>query len=255
MRTGLPGVVFSQVLVQQEFRCGACRALGPARGSGVGPVGTLTEVFENRSVARLRSFSSSLALSAALAACADGASRGLVAPDTRPVLDLAATVGDESFPLRSSAAHGRVVSAQQTSLGTSTRGRATGRGAMTYLSSLQQYSFTATSLGGSSPTKGTMTAILLGAAVRIEIEARVDCLFTVGNQSWVSGPIDRFVLNGVDYQATVNLVARVQDNGEGAGASPDLVSPPFTGGPQACLTAPALPLLPDAVGNVQLLAR
>ena len=200
--------------------------------------------------------SSLLALCAALVACSDGvAGREIVAPDTSPMLAMSGTTGDEDFPLASTEGLADASRAPQASLRAATGGRGTGRAEMTFLSSRQTYNFTALSTGQLPAAKGMIHASIVNPRTTIEIDAGVDCLLTVGNEAWVSGPVERFVLNGREFRTRMHLVIRLQDNGEGKGDAPDLVSPPFTGGPQACLLAPMLPLMQDAVGNVQVAAR
>ena len=203
---------------------------------------------------RFRS-SSLLALCAALTACSDGvAGREIVAPETRPMFTMSANAGDEDFPLASIEGRSDLVRAPQAELRAATGGRTSGRAEMMYLSSRQTYNVTALSTGQFPAAKGQIHAAIVNPRTSIEIDASIDCMLTVGDEAWVSGPVERFVLNGVEFRTRMHLVLRLQDKGEGAETS-DLVSPPFTGGAQACLQAPTLPLLPNAVGNIQVVAR
>ena len=89
----------------------------------------------------------------------------------------------------------------------------------------------------------------------MEIDATIDCLVASGTEAWLSGPVSLFVFNGVARPATIHLLFKVQDNGEGSGAPPDLVSPPFGAGPQSCVPAPTLPTFPNAAtGRIQFFA-
>jgi hypothetical protein len=196
-----------------------------------------------------------IAVCASLAACTDGtATREIMAPDARPTFALSETAGDD-FPLASLDDRADLMRAPQANLRAATGGRVTGSAEMMYLSSRQTYDVTALSTGQAPSAKGAIHASIVNPRTTIEIDAAVDCLVTVGNEAWVSGPVERFVLNGVEFRTRMHLLVRVQDNGEGRKSASDLVSPPFTGGPQACLAAPTLPLLADATGDVQVAPR
>lgn len=213
--------------------------------------------------------SSLFILCAVLAACADGtAPRGVAAPDDGLDYSLTAPVGNEVFPLLPGAAPldpaprpsvrplgALLVGTQVMAARAETFARGSGQVDINYLSARQTYSFTAMSSGLSPGATGRLTVSIVHATYSMEIDAAVNCVITVGNEAWVSGPVERFVFNGVARAATIHLYLRLQDNGEAGSASPDLVSPPFGAGPQACLLMSALPVLPNAAGNVQLISR
>ena len=134
-------------------------------------------------------------------------------------------------------------------------GRGSGDVDIVYLDSRQTYSFTTQTDGLPPGALGTIQVSIVNVAYSMAINANVDCFFAVGNEAWVSGPVTSFVFNGVARPATIHLLFKVQDNGEGSSAPPDLVSAPFGAGPQACASAPDLPLLPNGAGTVKLIVR
>lgn len=214
--------------------------------------------------------SSLLALCAALAACADGTTRReIAAPDADPVLALTRPDGDRVFPLvlgappldlpvhRPSArpVGALLVSARPVAAQVLGGARGSGDAIMTYLSSRQMYSFTARSSTTVPSAMGTIHASIVHAAYTMEVDATIDCLVRAGTEIWMSGPVTLFVFNGVARPATIHLLFKVQDNGEGTGAPPDLVSPPFGARSLACAAVPVLPMFPNGPGGrIQMLA-
>ena len=197
-----------------------------------------------------------LALCAALAACSDGGSRReLVAPEARPSFDLSRPKGDRVFALADGGARLDIGRAAVPKLRMPLGARSLGEASIMYLDSRQTYFFAAFATGDTPAAKGVIHATITSATTNMEIDAAVDCLLTVGNQAWVSGPVRRFVFNGKELTATFDLLIRVQDSGEGRHAGPDLVSAPFGAGPQACMLARDLPMLPNEVGAIQVVAR
>jgi hypothetical protein len=78
----------------------------------------------------------------------------------------------------------------------------------------------------------------------------INCLTVVGNDAWLGGTI-----TSSDNPAVVGLeiVWRVQDNGEGNAAAPDQTSTVVFGvSPGTCNTTPPLGLIPWTNGNVQV---
>ena len=217
-----------------------------------------------------RKWSLLLAAGAAMLACADGsARREIAAPDEDPVVALTRPDGDRIFPLlvggartefisapavRWSAVKRRVaVAPSSAKAGSSARGN--GDADLTYLSSRQRYTFTAQTSGLVPAALGTIQVSIVHATYHMEIDAAVDCVVASGNDVWVSGPVQRFVFNDVERPATIHLVFKVQDNGEGASAPPDLVSAPFGAGPQACAALPALPMQPNNGGRIKMMIQ
>lgn len=204
----------------------------------------------------LRCHSSSLlVLCIALAACAESTPRReILAPGAGPAFALGAPEGERVFPLGGIEAQVDLPRASIADARAASGGRTVGLADVTYLSSRQTYSLTALSTAPMPAAKGRIRASIVNPNFDMEIDASVDCLLTVGNEAWASGPVERFVFRGVEYPARFHLLVRLQDNGEGS-ESPDLVSPPFGAGPQACLLARALPLLPNGGGNMQVERR
>lgn len=213
-----------------------------------------------------------LALGATLAACADGTTnRDLTSPDDEFAVALTRPVGDAIFPLVPGhtqpirvemqapgtrpvgallAADARLAAAQVAG-----GGRGSGDADITYLGARQTYTFTGRSAAPWPSATGTIHVSIVHPLYTMEIDATIDCLVASGTEAWLSGPVSLFVFNGVARPATIHLLFKVQDNGEGSGAPPDLVSPPFGAGPQSCVPAPTLPTFPNAAtGRIQFFA-
>ena len=198
-----------------------------------------------------------LALCAALAACSDGvvAPRELAAPAAGPAFALEAPAGDGIFALATGEDRADIVRADIANQRAAAGGRGLGQADMMFLDSRQTYNFTSLATGQLPSAKGAIHAAITNATTTMEFDATVNCMLTVGNQAWVSGPVTRFVFNGRELPAHFDLLVRVQDNGEGSRDAPDMVSPPFGGGPQACMLARDLPMLPNTAGNIQVVGR
>jgi hypothetical protein len=202
-----------------------------------------------------------VAICAALAAC-DEPTRiaDVTAPQRRsPAFDeiaspLASTPYDAS-DLAFEATSAELVEAQQAATG----GRATGHhelAAPIINRVLERKSFTALSTDPAPTAKGEVELkTLFTTGQESKVHLNVDCLVIVGNQAWFSGPARRFVLDGVEQPPGLYLVFRVQDNGEGANAPPDLGSPAFSGPPMACMLQPLFVMTPTANGNIQVRQR
>lgn len=214
--------------------------------------------------------SSLLLLCAVLTACADGtARRDIAAPDAGPGFPLTAPVGNQVFPLvpgaepidvpaRTPGARpvgALLVPTQVVGARSEAFARGNGQVDITYLAARQTYSFTAMSSGAAPGAAGKVTVSIVHALYHMEIDAAVNCVVTVGNEAWVSGPVERFVFNDVVRPASMHVTFRMQDNGEAGSSTPDIVSPPFGAGPQACTLMAALPVQANAAGNIQLISR
>ena len=72
----------------------------------------------------------------------------------------------------------------------------------------------------------TTIATLPTRVVHRTLHADINCLRIVGNTAIASGPLERFVVDGqpVAFPPGLQLVFRVQDNGEGQTAGPDQAS-------------------------------
>ena len=207
-----------------------------------------------------------VAVCAALAACADGTGhRDVAAPDDELLLAMTRPDGNRVFALvpgasrtdvvRAPALRGKGFATPTANAKTAGTARGSGNVDIVYLGSQQTYTFSAQTAGLPPGALGTIQVSIVNPAYTMSIDANVDCVFAAGNEAWVSGPVTQFVFNGVVRPATIHLLFKVQDNGEGASAPPDLVTAPFGAGPQACASAPALPMLPNGAGTVKLMVR
>lgn len=203
-------------------------------------------------------FTGLLALCAVLAACSDSpTSRSIAPPSGAPSFD--ESMGSDPFALRTVdlSALGDVGTAEA-----ATGGRASGHADIpTFAGQFRDhYSFVALSTAP-SPTapfaaKGQFEGgyDLVAGGLTVRIHGTVDCLSILANQAWVSGPIDRYIVNGVDVVPTGRqFLIRVIDNGEGASDPPDLASfifEPFA--PQTCQARLAVTLSPNESGNIQV---
>jgi len=197
----------------------------------------------------------------ALAACADSATnRGMTDPPTQPALEASAGIarpgtpfgGDEPIP------H----APRGTSSRAATGGHAGGHFELPepfFPIVTEQYSFTALSTGNFPSAKGQLEGKIARATNFQDIHVEVDCLVVDGNEAWMSGPITRLIVNGVQQPPNGRQVAwRVRDNGEGTNSPPDMGTVLFVGFPQACLVYffnEDLPLLPTANGQIQVAQR
>jgi hypothetical protein len=210
---------------------------------------------------RRRNLAATFALCAANAACDDSMNgRELTAPTPASSLlsampiDAAATADPFTTPYdwtASAVAGSDRIGPTQAATG----GRATGHwrlAAPTLNRAAEQYSFTALSTGPLAAAKGEVqlhTTFVGNVESRVHLD--VDCLMTLGDQAWFSGPARRWTLNGVPQPPGLYLVFRVQDNGEGANGSPDTGFPAISGPPMGCALMPPFPLLPTG-GNIQV---
>lgn len=212
-----------------------------------------------------------LALCAALVACADGTSRPQIAgPDEDAIVALTRPDGNRVFPLvpgagpsefydaarlRMPSAGEKAGIAQGASAKVPGSARGTGNVDIVYLAARQQYTFTVQSGAQPPAATGTIRVAIVHANYQMEIEATVDCVLASGNEAWISGPVTRFLFDGVARPATIHLLLEVRDNGEGRGSPPDLASPPFGAGAQACMLESSLPMFSNDPGRVRLSIR
>ena len=81
--------------------------------------------------------------------------------------------------------------------------------------------------------------------------AEVNCLAVVGNEAWIGGTITRSS-NPAQVGLGLNILFRVQDNGEGDAHPRDMTSQLVWGAVPSCDTTPALGLIEWTNGNVQV---
>lgn len=203
----------------------------------------------------VRRFSGILALSVLLAACSDDATTNAV---TAPEASFdtgsdVATLLESLLPtLPATAAPAQLGPAQA-----ATGGRASGHAHITPFANFNtRYSFVAVSTGSFPDAKGEFEGSILAGPTRLDIHADVDCLATVGDQAWVSGPIERFVLNGEPQPIPpFDLLFRVRDNGEGGNSPPDEASTLSVFGEQPCAARFNTIMRPNERGNIQVRPR
>lgn len=86
------------------------------------------------------------------------------------------------------------------------------------------------------------------AGIRNHVE--INCLTVVGNDAWLGGIITS---SSIPELVGVQILWRVQDNGEGNAATPDMTSIVVPGGAVGdCNLTPPLGLLPWTNGNVEV---
>ena len=83
------------------------------------------------------------------------------------------------------------------------------------------------------------------------VHAEVNCLEVVGNEAWIGGTITRSSNPTVVGQG-LDIVFRVQDNGEGDASPADMTSQLVWGAVPSCITRPPLGLIEWTHGNVQV---
>ena len=189
-----------------------------------------------------------------LGACADR--QTTTAPDAG-TLDVAAAPADLSVTNLVTGEE-LVVAAGVETERAATGGRATGHADITSGVRGQKYSFSALSTGDFPNAKGQSEGHITGPLGRGIVHANVDCLAILGNEAWVSGPVTKFRFNGQDLLPDfpgIQVLFRVQDNGEG-GTTVDMASLGVgIFGAQVCRLMPLLPLLPSDDGNIQVSQR
>jgi hypothetical protein len=199
-------------------------------------------------------FTGLLALCAVLAACSDSpTSRSIAPPRTAPSFDVLTNA--DPFGLRTVdlSALGEIGTEQA-----ATGGRASGHADIpTFAGTFRDhYSFVALSTAALFGAKGEFEGgyDLVAGGLTVRIHGDVDCLVIMGNQAWVSGPIEEYIVNGVPLPTTNRqFLIRVIDNGEGANDPPDqasFIAEPFV--PQTCRNRAPLILSQNERGNIQV---
>jgi hypothetical protein len=94
------------------------------------------------------------------------------------------------------------------------------------------------------------------------VHGRVTCLSVAGNQAWIGGVVDQVVTDIPDFESLAGLEMwwRSTDNGEGAGAPPDVTTGLGFGFPGSTITAESWCLDQPAIltareiasGNIQV---
>jgi hypothetical protein len=202
-----------------------------------------------------------LATCLAFAACTDGAKHPTISePPGYPSVDVSQEIAVAGTPFGADEAlpHAPRVGNSQAATG----GFASGHfelAAPFFSIQTEQYSFNALSSGTFPNAKGQLEGKITRATNFQDIHVEVDCLVINGNEAWMSGPITRLIVNGVEEPPRGRQVAwRVRDNGEGANSAPDMGTVLFVGFPQACLIYffnEDLPLLPTANGDIRVWQR
>jgi hypothetical protein len=142
-----------------------------------------------------------------------------------------------------------------------TEGRASGRADAPTFGGFarDEYSFVALSTAP-TPTapfaaKGEFEGRFVEPGMDVRIHANVNCLAIVGNRAWISGPVERLIINGQPVvPPNREFIINVLDRGEGGSDPSDLMGPIFLPPiPQTCrFRDPALPLEPNEMGNLQV---
>lgn len=215
------------------------------------------------------SFTSLMALCAALAACSD-TNPTAIAPDDGPALSEASAdlrggvTADGPFDLVFTTADGSVQMAAARQAATA--GRASGHVAFDFSPAFlgiasEQYSFVALGTAPLTPfaAKGQYAMMLTTTTgVTQKFHGDVICMSTVGNTTRISGQLTKVWVNNV--QRPINPLAShniwtVTDNGEGQGTT-DTASPmiffPAAGAQFHCATGFTPPQFPTQDGNIQV---
>jgi hypothetical protein len=193
----------------------------------------------------------------AAAACSDSSPAPSVAPsDAAPSFDLGALADALSLRALDLTTLGEVGSEQA-----ATGGRASGHADIpTFAGAFRDhYSFIALSIAP-SPTanaKGEFEGGFVNTTrtLVVRFHGDVDCLTIMENQAWVSGPLEKIVVNGQSVPPNNDqFLIRVRDNGEGANDPPDEASFIAEPGPtpQTCRLRPELTLSQNERGNIQV---
>jgi len=125
---------------------------------------------------------------------------------------------------------------------------ASGGGTVEYAGALNTHAFTA-----QVDADGNVTgqAEFQLRYIDTTVHAEVHCLEVVGNNAWIGGTITRSS-NPAQVGLGLDILFRVQDNGEGAAHPPDMTSQLEWGAVPSCSTAPPLGLIEWTNGNVQV---
>ena len=125
---------------------------------------------------------------------------------------------------------------------------ASGGGTVGYGGALNTHAFTARiDADGNASGQAEFQLRFIDATVH----AVVNCLEVVGNDAWIGGTITRSSNPSVVGEG-LDIVFRVQDNGEGDGPPADMTSQLVWGAVPSCNTRPPLGLIGWTHGNVQV---
>jgi hypothetical protein len=195
----------------------------------------------------------------AAAACSESATRGIASPELLPSLDASTPTDVDPLAHRTLDDDGSLepAGAEQAATGGRASGHADGPTFGGF--ARDEYSFIALSTAPTATApfaaKGEFEGHFVEPGLEVRIHANVSCLAIVGNQAWISGPIERFIENGqpVEPVPFPEFLIRVADAGEG-GSNPDLMGAIlFRAFPQSCrFRNPALVLSPSEMGNLQV---
>jgi hypothetical protein len=120
----------------------------------------------------------------------------------------------------------------------------------------EEISFIALSTDPFPTAKGELEYHLRAPDITAVLHADINCLTTAGNQAFLSGPVERYEVNGEPVTTFTHIFVRVEDNGEGENSPPDkgsqlfAVIPPLPTDP--CQSQFPAPLFPSPNGNIQV---
>jgi hypothetical protein len=195
----------------------------------------------------------------AATACSEGPAGGIASPQLLPSLSASTSTDLDLLAHRTVDDAGilEAAGAQQAATGGRASGHADGPTFGGF--ARDEYSFialsTAPTISAPFAAKGEFEGHFVDPEMEVRIHANVTCLAIVGNQAWISGPIERFIENGqpIEPPPFREFLVRVADVGEGA-SKPDLMGAIlFRAFPQSCQNRnPALVLSPSEMGNLQV---
>ena len=123
-----------------------------------------------------------------------------------------------------------------------------GGGTVEYAGALNTHAFTA-QIDVAGNVKGQAQFQL--RYIDTTVHAEVNCLEVVGNNAWIGGIITRSS-NPAQVGPGLQILFRVQDNGEGDAEPRDMTSQLVWGAVPSCSTTPPLFLIEWTNGNVQV---
>ena len=126
--------------------------------------------------------------------------------------------------------------------------RASGGGTVEYGGALNTHAFTA-QIDANGNVKGQ--AEFQMRYIDTTIHAELNCLAVVGHDAWIGGTITRSS-NPAVVGLGLDILFRVQDNGEGDAHPPDMTSQLVWGAVPSCDTTPPLGLIEWTNGNVHV---
>jgi hypothetical protein len=126
--------------------------------------------------------------------------------------------------------------------------RVSGGGTVEYAGALNTHAFTAQSdADGNVNGQAEFQLRYIDTTVHVE----VTCLAVVGNDAWIGGTVTRSS-NPAQVGPGLQILFRVQDNGEGNAHPPDMTSQLVWGAVPSCSSTPPLGLIEWTNGNVQV---